>query len=342
MTPTPIDDRVAAVILAAGASTRFGSPKQSVRIGGRSMLGLVAGMAGEVGLDPVLAVVPPGLSVPDGVTPVVNPDPAAGISRSLRLGLAAVPNDVDAAMILLGDEPLLSTESLLQVIVAAKGRGSVVAARAGDRLGPPVLLRRTRFDLADAATGDHGLGRLLRDVPDLVTVALDRAPIDVDTPADLDAIAPVCRGCGARVVAPEGATTHPYIGASSGCWLRWTELHGGGLVRLGRQANDAYAAQHPGVDGRRERQSVAVHLIALCHWLEHGITDPKLTELTQRIVADRSDWPWLTPPGSYRLTIHDLPVPSGPEDTRRWVEVVWEAWSAHHATVRRWADEALR
>jgi CTP:molybdopterin cytidylyltransferase MocA len=334
--------RTAAVILAAGASARFGSPKQDVRIGGRSMLHMVADAAREAGLEPALAVVPPGLRVPDRVTPVVNADPAAGISRSLRLGLAAVPEDADAAMILLGDEPLLEAETLLAVVLAGEAGASVVATRSGDRLGPPVLLRRSAFALVEHAAGDQGLGPLLRGLPDVTVVTIDAPPVDVDTPSDLDRIAPACPGCGARVPARPGTESHAYIGASPGCWLRWTELHGGGLIRLGRQANDAYASQHPGLDGRRQRQSVAVHLIALCHWLEHGITDPKMTELTQRILANGPDWPWLMPPDSYRLTIHDLPVPAEASDTRRWVEAVWEAWSAHHETVRRWADEALR
>jgi molybdenum cofactor cytidylyltransferase len=329
------------VILAAGASTRFGSAKQDVRIGGRTMLQMVADTAREVGLDPVLAVVPAGLIVPEGIVPVINRDPAAGISRSVQLGLAAVPKDADAAMILLGDEPLLSAESLLEVVVAAEGGGSVVAARAGDRLGPPVLLRRERFDLADGARGDQGLGRILHEVPDIMTVSLDESPVDVDTPADLDVIAPACPGCGARVAAPEGTATHPYIGASPGCWLRWTQLHGEGLIRLGRQANDAFAAQHPGVEGRRERQSVAIHLIALCHWLEHGIVDPQLTELTRTLLEGRPDWPWLAPPERYALTIHDLPIPAEPAETQRWVEAVWKAWGPHHAAIRAWARAVL-
>ncbi len=305
------------------------------------MLQMVADAAQEAGLAHVLAVVPPGLGVPDGVTPVVNADPAAGISRSLRLGLAAVPADLDAAVILLGDEPLLEADTLLEVALAGEAGASVVATRSGDRLGPPVLLRRSAFALVERAAGDAGLGSLLRDLPDLMVVGIETPPVDVDTPSDLDRIAPACPGCGARVPAPPGSRTHAYIGASPGCWLRWTELHGGGLIRLGRQANDAYAAQHPGVDARRQRQSVAVHLIALCHWLEHGIDDPKLTQLTQRILAAPPDWPWLTPPESYRLTIHDLALPAEPSDTRAWVEAVWDAWSAHHQTVRLWAGEAL-
>ena len=333
--------RTAAVILAAGASTRFGSPKQGVRIAGRTMLEMVVETARGAGLDPVVTVVPPWLSAPAGVVSVPNAEPEAGMARSLRLGLAAVPRDVDGAAILLGDEPLMGAESLLEVLVAAANGASIVAARSASRLGPPVYLRRDRFGLADAAVADHGLGPLLRGLPGLVTVTLGSEPVDVDTPADLERIAPACPGCGARVPAPEGTGTHPYIGASPGCWLRWTELYAGGSIRLGRQANDAYAAQHPGVDGRRQRQSVAVHLIALCHWIEHRIVDPRLTELTRAVLADRPDWPWLTPPQSYALTVHDLPLPAGHEAAKRWVEAVWDAWRLHHPTVRAWARDAL-
>src|SRR6187200_1814971 len=79
--------RTAAIILAAGASTRFGSPKQEVRLDGRRMVDIIAATAGAAGLDPVLAVVPVGFQVATGVVPVVNSEPEAGISRSLRLGV---------------------------------------------------------------------------------------------------------------------------------------------------------------------------------------------------------------------------------------------------------------
>jgi molybdenum cofactor cytidylyltransferase len=173
----------AAVILAAGASTRFGSPKQAVRIGGRTMLEIIAAVARDAGLTPVIAVVPPSVPVPAFVVPEVNPDADAGISRSLRMGLAAVPHDAEAAVVLLGDEPGLTVEAIRAVLGAV---GGVVATRAGDRLGPPVLLRRDRFGLADAAMGDDGLGRILRGLPDLTAVSMDTPLADVDTPADLE------------------------------------------------------------------------------------------------------------------------------------------------------------
>ena len=99
--------RIAAVILAAGASTRFGSPKQLARIGDRTMLGSVIDTAREANLAPILVVVSPGIPLPPDVVPIVNAQPEAGLSRSLRMGIAALSPDVDAAVILLGDQPTL-------------------------------------------------------------------------------------------------------------------------------------------------------------------------------------------------------------------------------------------
>ena len=181
--------QAAAVILAAGASTRFGSAKQLARIGPYTMLERVVDTAREAGLAPIIAVVPPGLAVPPDATAAINADPAAGIGRSIRLGLAAVPLDVDAAVILLGDEPMLSTAAIGQVLAGATTGTAIVAARSGDRVGPPVLLRRPQFGLADVLEGDEGLNRLIRAHPAVVLIELPSAPVDVDTPADLEALA---------------------------------------------------------------------------------------------------------------------------------------------------------
>ena len=153
------------------------------------MLERVVETAREAGLAPIITVVPPGLAVPLDATPVINADPAAGIGRSIRLGLAAVPGHVDAAVILLGDEPMLPRAAIAEVLAAAAGGTAIVAARAGDRVGPPVLLRRPLFALAEALEGDEGLNRLIRADPDVTFVDLPSAPVDVDTPADLEALA---------------------------------------------------------------------------------------------------------------------------------------------------------
>jgi molybdenum cofactor cytidylyltransferase len=182
--------KTAAVILAAGASTRFGSPKQVVRLGGRTMLGHVARAAADAALDPVIAVVTRAVEVPPGVVPVINDDPAAGLSRSLRLGRAAVPAEVDAAVVMLGDQPTITSDTIRAVIAAHRDR-PVTAAAADGRLGPPVLIRRPAFELADQAIGDEGLRSFLATRPELVTaVDVGEHVPDVDTPRDLDTIAP--------------------------------------------------------------------------------------------------------------------------------------------------------
>lgn len=181
--------QIAGVVLAAGRSTRFGSPKQLARIGERSMLEAVADLALGAGLHPVLAVVPAGMAVPPDVVPVVNEAPEDGLSRSLRLGLAAVPHDADGAVVLLGDQPTLARETILAVLAAARADRPVVAARANGRLAPPVLLLRDAFSLADEAGGDAGLGPWLAGHPDLVAAVevASHAP-DVDTRRDLERV----------------------------------------------------------------------------------------------------------------------------------------------------------
>jgi CTP:molybdopterin cytidylyltransferase MocA len=179
--------QVAAVILAAGASRRFGTPKQLARINGQTMLELLARAADDAGLDPIIAVVPPGIAVPPSVVPKINDDPGAGISRSIRLGLGALPKEVEAAVVLLGDEPMIRPGTIRSVLGAADG-SSIVAARFADRIGPPVLIPRTRLGVVDAIDRDEGLGRLLRTLPDVRTIELAAAPIDIDTPADLGRI----------------------------------------------------------------------------------------------------------------------------------------------------------
>jgi CTP:molybdopterin cytidylyltransferase MocA len=343
--------RTAAVILAAGASSRFGSAKQLARIGPETMLAAVVKIARDAGLHPIIAVVPPGLPVPSDAVPEINDDPAAGLSRSLRLGLAAVPPEgSDAAVVLLGDQPTLDPGVVRRLLEEGDG-APVAAAWAEGRIGPPVLLRRSAFGLADDADGDEGLRRVLDAHPEaVVKVPVGAHAPDVDVPGDLDRIAPVCPGCGARFLGAPTTGAHPYIGASDGCWLAFSEVLARefgdpAYGRVHRHSVDAYAAQHPGSDDRRERPSVALHLIGLCHWLEHDIPVHYLNAITQRLASADRAWPWLDPPSRYSVTVLDvIEAASGEEHVatvRAWATSVWTAWSAHHDLVRRWAADAL-
>ena len=178
--------QTAAVILAAGASTRFGSMKQVAPFGTGTMLGAVITQARDAGLDPIIAVLPPGVEAPPGATAVVNDQPSAGISRSLQLGIRAVPEDVGGAVILLGDQPTLSVDAIRAVLGAERHGRPIAAAHADGRRGPPVFLLREAFALAEEATGDHGLAPLLTAHSERVaSVDIGRHAPDVDTPADM-------------------------------------------------------------------------------------------------------------------------------------------------------------
>ena len=181
--------QVAAVILAAGESRRFGSPKQLARLGERTLLEHVLDLARGADLDPIIAVVPAWLHDRDpGVNWVVNDEPKWGMSHSLRLGIAAVPDEVSAALILLGDQPTLSAGAIA-ALLAARGDRPIVATSAAGRLGAPVLLDRSHFDVVEQPRGDIGLREILAARAELVRPVEVREPVpDVDTPADLRAL----------------------------------------------------------------------------------------------------------------------------------------------------------
>lgn len=143
-----------------------------------------------------------------GVRVVLNDDPPAGLSRSLRLGLDAIaedgapgepgasggPGEPGAAVVLLGDQPRVRP-SVVAALVAAwrAGAGPIVAPRyagAGGAPGNPVLLDRSAWSLAGTLSGDTGMAAVMRARPELVSyLDVPGDNPDVDTPADLAALA---------------------------------------------------------------------------------------------------------------------------------------------------------
>ncbi len=179
-------DGVAAVVLAAGESRRFGSPKQLARLDGQTLLEHVLQRANTAGLAPIVAVVPVWLTRPAAMDDpklrwIRNPFPERGMSHSLRLGFAALPPEAEAAIILLGDQPRVSAAHLASLL-AARGSRPIIATRVGERLVPPVLIERSRFSIVDEPRGDVGLREILASFPDEVHAVDATEPMrDVDT-----------------------------------------------------------------------------------------------------------------------------------------------------------------
>lgn len=167
---------IGAVVLAAGAASRFGRPKQV------ELLPRVLERLAEANVAPVVIVegaheLPP---QPGAATVVRCSDWADGPGASLRCGLAALPDGATHALVVLADGPLLDPRAVARVAAHA-GDGDVVAASYDGTRSHPVTLARAVWDRIPAE-GARALRPTLVDCSDL------QAPGDVDTPADLDVL----------------------------------------------------------------------------------------------------------------------------------------------------------
>jgi molybdenum cofactor cytidylyltransferase len=185
---------VSAIVLAAGEATRFGSPKALAPLGSRPLLQRVLDVASRLGFVEVLVVLGRDVDAIERELAwrdekrLVNPNPEAGLSSSLKIGLGAVDPASQAAVVLLGDQPMVR-EAVIAALLAgfdAAGR-PIVAPRYADGGGPnPLLIARSAWVLAQDVKGDRGLGPVLRAHPDLVReIEMPGSNPDVDTPEDL-------------------------------------------------------------------------------------------------------------------------------------------------------------
>jgi molybdenum cofactor cytidylyltransferase len=182
------------VVLAAGAGSRFGGRKLLAPLDGRPVLQHVLDALAAVGLDEVVVVLGADAAA---IEPAIrwrserrvrNPAPERGLASSLHVGIAALPPAVDAALVVLGDQPRVGAQAIEALLAApADPARPVVAPRyPEDRGRNPVLIGRPAFGLVAEATGDRGLGPLLAAHPEVVhEVPVDGSNPDVDTPGDL-------------------------------------------------------------------------------------------------------------------------------------------------------------
>ncbi len=190
---------VAAVVLAAGAGSRFGGGKLLASLGGRPVLQHVLDRLADAGVGEVVVVL--GADA-ETVEPAIdwrrerrirNPDPGRGLSSSVRLGIGSLDEAVDGALIVLGDQPLVSVETIRALLDAPidAARPIAVPVYDGDGGRNPVLVGRDAFGLVSEATGDRGLGPVIAAHPELVHEIPVDAPEgnpDIDTRSDLVAL----------------------------------------------------------------------------------------------------------------------------------------------------------
>ncbi|MCC3155048.1 nucleotidyltransferase family protein [Hymenobacter sp. BT770] len=188
---------VALLLLAAGASSRMGQPKQLLPYRGRTLLRHAAETAVATGCAPVVlvtgavheALVAEVADLP--VQVVRNLAWETGMASSIRVGLAAAaPAQPTAFLIMLSDQPLV-TPALLRQLIAQQQRthAPVVAAAYGDTLGVPAVFDRTMLPALQQLKGAQGAGLLIKSLG----AAVGRVPfpgglMDVDTPEQYAAL----------------------------------------------------------------------------------------------------------------------------------------------------------
>ena len=184
MTP----DRVTGVVLAAGSSRRLGQPKQILPYRDSTLLGETLRMASQCGFDQLIVTLGGAAAqvteqVPlGGVEPVVVDDHGSGCSASLKVAMTMVDPRSAGLVVLLGDQPGVSPDTVRRLIATGTGE-QIAVCRYDDGIGHPFWLRRDIFGELTQLHGDKGVWRLLDSGRFGVgEVAADGpVPLDVDT-----------------------------------------------------------------------------------------------------------------------------------------------------------------
>lgn len=174
--------KVAGIVLAAGAGTRFGGPKAPYEFDGERLVDRAVRTLREAGCDPVYVILGAWEGHVDNGLVIVNHGWEEGMGSSLRIGLkwARAASDADSAIVILVDQPGITVDGVRRVIDTP---GSLVQAAYGDRPGHPVRIGSEHWQpLIDVVADDSGARDYLAAAPDRVLVDVT----DVCDDTDLD------------------------------------------------------------------------------------------------------------------------------------------------------------
>ncbi len=184
---------IGAIILAAGASSRLGRPKQLLPFRGETLVGHAVRAAVESGCDPVVVVtgnldeaIQDALSSSSALV-VTNPDWQRGLGTSIRRGMGEIVDSVDALVILASDQPFVDASVICALISAQEQSARPIAAcKYANTLGVPALFARSCFETLLTLPDDSGAKALLASrAAEVAAIEFELGAVDIDTPEDL-------------------------------------------------------------------------------------------------------------------------------------------------------------
>jgi molybdenum cofactor cytidylyltransferase len=180
------------VILAAGASTRLGKPKQLLQYRGKTLLAHAINEAVNSNADAIVVILGKDADlfkkeIDDGkVRVAINSSWEEGMASSLRLGLDTLLNDkpyIDAVIFMVCDQPHVLSSILNELIITQqKTTKQIVTCNYGDSIGPPALFHKKYFKDLMKLSGDTGARKIIQEnMNDMTTILFPEGEIDIDT-----------------------------------------------------------------------------------------------------------------------------------------------------------------
>jgi molybdenum cofactor cytidylyltransferase len=187
------------VILAGGASTRLGKPKQLLQYHGKTLLNHAVNEAINAKADAVVVILGKNADLFEGeidkeqVLVVINKDWEEGMASSVRLGLDTllkIKPYIDAVIFMVCDQPYVSSSVLNELITRQqKTTKQIVTCNYGESIGPPALFHKKYFRELAKLNGDVGAKNIIQqNINDVATIPFPEGKIDIDTEDDYDAL----------------------------------------------------------------------------------------------------------------------------------------------------------
>jgi molybdenum cofactor cytidylyltransferase len=185
------------IILAAGSSSRLGSPKQNLNYKGKTLLQTAIETALASVCKPVIVVLGANADVirptieSSNITIVQNPDWEEGMASSIRSGITELKNiapDAESVILMLCDQPFVDTY-LLNMLIIVKSKAGIAVCSYNETVGPPVLFDAIYFEELLLLKGNEGAKKLIEKHAHTVTeIPFRQGSVDIDTVDDYEKI----------------------------------------------------------------------------------------------------------------------------------------------------------